>query len=124
MNFEYNLESVGPRDPQKDPDIPDSPYPSPGEPSREPPDPYPGPDPGEQPPTTPQIRTTSIFADRRLTMPENPQELKGRAKQAAGDLTDDKELKREGQVDKAAGKTKEGVEKLADKAKERIGGDR
>jgi uncharacterized protein YjbJ (UPF0337 family) len=59
-----------------------------------------------------------------MTMPENPQELKGRAKQAAGDLTDDKDLKREGQVDKAAGKTKEGIEKLADKAKERVGGDR
>jgi hypothetical protein len=55
MNIDYNLESVGPRDPQKDPDIPDSPYPSPGEPSREPPDPYPvtdpplEPDPGTEP---------------------------------------------------------------------------
>jgi uncharacterized protein YjbJ (UPF0337 family) len=57
-------------------------------------------------------------------MPDNPQELKGRAKEAAGDLTDDKDLKREGQVDKAAGKAKEGLDKVSDKAKEHIGGDR
>jgi uncharacterized protein YjbJ (UPF0337 family) len=57
-------------------------------------------------------------------MPDNPQELKGRAKQAAGELTDDKDLKREGQVDKAAGKAKEGLDKVSDKAKEHIGSDR
>ena len=31
-------------------------------------------------------------------------ELKGRAKEAAGDLTDNADLKREGRSDKAAGK--------------------
>jgi len=40
---------------------------------------------------------------------------KGTVKQAAGDLTDDKDLKREGQVDEAAGKVKEGVDKVKDK---------
>ena len=40
---------------------------------------------------------------------------KGRIKQAAGDLTDDKDLKREGKVDEAAGKVKEGVDKVKDK---------
>jgi uncharacterized protein YjbJ (UPF0337 family) len=35
-------------------------------------------------------------------MGENIDEAKGRAKEAAGDLTDDKELKREGKVDRGA----------------------
>ena len=35
------------------------------------------------------------------------QALKGRAKQAAGDLTDDEQLHDEGVVDEAAGKTRE-----------------
>ncbi len=42
-------------------------------------------------------------------------QAKGRIKQAAGDLTDDKDLKREGKVDEAAGKVKEGVDKIKDK---------
>jgi uncharacterized protein YjbJ (UPF0337 family) len=50
-------------------------------------------------------------------MTSNMDEAKGRAKRAAGELTDDKELKREGTVDKAAGKAKETVDKAADKAK-------
>ncbi|MGZ8733915.1 MAG: CsbD family protein, partial [Acidimicrobiia bacterium] len=37
-------------------------------------------------------------------------ELKGRAKEAAGDLTDNKDLKREGKADKAGGKVKQKVE--------------
>ena len=47
-------------------------------------------------------------------------ELKGRAKQAAGDLTDDKDLKREGKVDTATGSTKENVENASDKAKNKL----
>lgn len=42
-------------------------------------------------------------------------ELKGRVKEAAGALTDDKKLKREGQVDQAAGKIKQKVGKFIDK---------
>ena len=42
-------------------------------------------------------------------------QAKGRIKQAIGDLTDDKDLKREGKVDEAAGKVKEGVDKVKDK---------
>ena len=38
-------------------------------------------------------------------------QAKGRIKQAVGDLTDDKDLKREGKVDEAAGKIKDGVDK-------------
>jgi uncharacterized protein YjbJ (UPF0337 family) len=44
-------------------------------------------------------------------------EAKGRAKRAVGELTGDDDLKREGSVDKAAGKVKDAVDKVADKAK-------
>ena len=50
-------------------------------------------------------------------MADNMDEAKGRAKRAAGELTDDEKLKREGTVDKAAGEAKEAVDKAADKAK-------
>ncbi len=49
---------------------------------------------------------------------------KGKVKQAAGDLTEDRDLKREGKVDEAAGKTKEKVGEAADKLKDAIRGDR
>lgn len=47
-------------------------------------------------------------------------ETKGRVKEAAGSLTGDKDLKREGQADQTAGKAKEGVDKLADKVKDTL----
>ncbi|HEX4521400.1 MAG TPA: CsbD family protein [Gaiellaceae bacterium] len=50
----------------------------------------------------------------------NAQELKGRSKQAAGLMTDDKDLERSGKIDRAAGKAKDTVDKAADKAKERL----
>jgi uncharacterized protein YjbJ (UPF0337 family) len=56
-------------------------------------------------------------------MSTNMDEAKGRAKRAAGELTDDDKLKREGTVDKAAGKAKENVDKAARKAKELTGND-
>ena len=40
-------------------------------------------------------------------MGENVDKGKGRVKEAAGDLTGDKDLKREGKVDRAAGEVKE-----------------
>ena len=49
-------------------------------------------------------------------------EAKGRLKEAAGSLTDDDELKREGQADQAAGKLKQETEKLIDKVKKEITG--
>lgn len=49
-------------------------------------------------------------------------EMKGRAKEAAGALTGDKKLKREGQLDQAAGKVKQKVEEAVDKVKELIQG--
>ena len=45
------------------------------------------------------------------------EEFKGRAKEAAGDLTDDKDLQREGKTDQASAKTKNKVSAVADKVK-------
>ena len=45
-------------------------------------------------------------------------ETKGRLKEAAGDLTGDRELKDEGKVDRASGKAKDAVGGIADKAKD------
>ena len=44
----------------------------------------------------------------------NTDEAKGRVKQAAGDLTDNKDLKNEGRVDKASGSIKNAVDKAKD----------
>ncbi len=41
-------------------------------------------------------------------------DLKGRVKEAAGDLTNDDDLRREGQTDQAAGATKDKVEDAKD----------
>jgi uncharacterized protein YjbJ (UPF0337 family) len=46
---------------------------------------------------------------------KNVDEAKGRAKEAAGSLTDDKSLKNEGKVDQAKSSVKDGVDKVADK---------
>jgi len=45
-------------------------------------------------------------------------DLKGRAKEAAGDLTDNDRLKREGKADRAGGKVKEFLEDAKDKGEE------
>jgi len=48
----------------------------------------------------------------------NTDEAKGRVKEAAGSLTGDDGLKREGKVDQASGKAKHGLDKLTDKVKD------
>ena len=50
----------------------------------------------------------------------NTDDLKGRVKEAAGDLTDDEDLEREGKADQAAGKAKDWVDKAKDKANEGV----
>lgn len=45
-------------------------------------------------------------------------ELKGCIKEAAGALTGDDKLRREGKLDQATGKVKQGVEKVVEKAKD------
>jgi uncharacterized protein YjbJ (UPF0337 family) len=49
-------------------------------------------------------------------------ELKGRVKEAAGAITDNDQLRREGKIDQAAGKTKQAVEKVVDKVKAAVKG--
>lgn len=49
-------------------------------------------------------------------------EIKGRVKEAAGALSDDESLKREGKIDQAVGKAKQTVEKFIDKAKDKLHG--
>ena len=44
-------------------------------------------------------------------------ELKGRMKEAAGALTGDPKLKREGRLDQAAGKAKQAADKVIEKVK-------
>ncbi|UGS36900.1 hypothetical protein DSM104329_03311 [Capillimicrobium parvum] len=45
---------------------------------------------------------------------------KGNIKEAAGDLTDDKDLQREGKVDQASGSVKDKVGDAADKVKDAL----
>lgn len=53
-------------------------------------------------------------------MVENTDDLKGRAKEAAGALTGNEDLKHEGKADQAAGKVKSAIEGAADKVEEGI----
>jgi uncharacterized protein YjbJ (UPF0337 family) len=53
-------------------------------------------------------------------MSPNTDDLKGRAKEAAGDLTDDRDLKNEGKADRASGKAKDFVDDMKDKAEDAI----
>jgi uncharacterized protein YjbJ (UPF0337 family) len=46
----------------------------------------------------------------------------GKLKQAAGDLTGNEDLKREGDVDEASGKIKDGLESAKDKASNVVDG--
>jgi uncharacterized protein YjbJ (UPF0337 family) len=57
-------------------------------------------------------------------MGENIDEAKGRTKQAAGDLADDKGLKNEGRVDRAVSDVKDKIDDVADKVKQKVGRDR
>ena len=45
----------------------------------------------------------------------NTDDVKGKAKEAVGDLTDNDDLKNEGHADQAKGKVKDAVDKVADK---------
>ncbi len=50
-------------------------------------------------------------------MVDNADDLKGRVKEAAGDLTDNDDLQREGKIDQGKGKVKDVVDNIADKFK-------
>ena len=55
---------------------------------------------------------------------KNVDEAKGRVKEAAGSLTDDDKLKREGKADQTKSSLKNAVDNVADTAKDALDGDR
>src|SRR5215213_5930163 len=70
--------------------------------------------PGYGPRTTP--REEMVMGDDRV------QDLKGRAKEAAGDLTGDEDLERKGQTDQAKATVKDKVGNVVDAVKDKLGG--
>jgi uncharacterized protein YjbJ (UPF0337 family) len=50
----------------------------------------------------------------------NADQATGRVKQAVGDLTGDEQLKKEGQADESAGKVKEFLQDVEDKAEDLV----
>ena len=50
----------------------------------------------------------------------NADDAKGRLKEAAGDLTDNDDLKNEGKVDRAEGAAKDKVDEAADAVKDKL----
>jgi uncharacterized protein YjbJ (UPF0337 family) len=58
---------------------------------------------------------TSSRTEGEFIMDNDLDQAKGRIKQAAGDLTDNKDLKHDGKVDEASGKSKEFLEDAKDK---------
>ncbi len=62
-----------------------------------------------------------VTTERNDTMGDGTiDDAKGRAKEAAGDLTGDDSMKNEGKVDRASGAIKDKVGDAADKAKEAL----
>jgi uncharacterized protein YjbJ (UPF0337 family) len=49
---------------------------------------------------------------KEITMSANSDKIKGRLKQAAGDLTGDPDLRRDGKVDEVAGRSKGWIDRL------------
>jgi uncharacterized protein YjbJ (UPF0337 family) len=58
-----------------------------------------------------------------MTAGDKGEQLKGRGKEAAGDVTGDEDLKREGKMDKTSGKTKEKISEGKDKLKDTFSSD-
>lgn len=62
----------------------------------------------------------STASQRSTVMSGTSDDLKGRAKEAVGDLTDDKDLQREGKLDQAVGAAKEKVTDAKDWVESKI----
>jgi uncharacterized protein YjbJ (UPF0337 family) len=54
---------------------------------------------------------------------ERLEDLKGRTKEAAGDLTDNEDLQREGKLDQASASVKDKTKRGVDKVKDALKGD-
>jgi len=61
-----------------------------------------------------------IAIERSQIMGSNIDDAKGRVKEAAGDITDNDRLKREGKADQAGGKVKDFVEDVKDKVENAV----
>ena len=59
-------------------------------------------------------------SQRQEKLVPDSDEMKGRIKEAAGDLTDDKDLQREGKVDQASGKVKDTIDEASDKVNDAL----
>ena len=57
-------------------------------------------------------------------MESKKDEIKGRMKEAAGDLTDNDDMKREGKADRVGATVKEKANDVVDKAKDVLDGDK
>jgi uncharacterized protein YjbJ (UPF0337 family) len=62
-----------------------------------------------------------VSREREDRMSERFDDAKGKAKEAAGDLTDDDDLKREGKLDQAGASVKDKVDNAVDKVRDKVG---
>jgi uncharacterized protein YjbJ (UPF0337 family) len=77
---------------------------------------------------TPEGRALVFGREAQVTCPKskkecivpNSDEIKGRTKEAVGDLTDNDRLKNEGKTDRAAGKVKGATEHAKDKVEDTV----
>ncbi len=77
------------------------------------------PTPDDGNPSSPSASVTT--PERNGTMASaQPDNIKGRIKEAAGDLTNNDDLKREGKADQAAGNVKDGLNKVKDKIEDGV----
>jgi uncharacterized protein YjbJ (UPF0337 family) len=65
-------------------------------------------------------RAVASLKERSTAMSGKTDQIKGRIKEAAGVLTDDDSLKREGKLDQVVGKVKEKAAKVAEKVKKTV----
>jgi uncharacterized protein YjbJ (UPF0337 family) len=73
-------------------------------------------------PSSPSTGFPAVDQGNNSRMAEKLDDLKGRAKEAAGDVTDNDRLKREGKVDQATSTVKEKVGDVADAVKDHLPG--
>jgi uncharacterized protein YjbJ (UPF0337 family) len=74
--------------------------------------------------TTQGIETVQLCNHKELNAMGTIDEVKGRVKKAAGDLTNNDKLKREGKADQASGKVKDAIDGVSDKVKGAVDGAR
>jgi uncharacterized protein YjbJ (UPF0337 family) len=65
-------------------------------------------------------RAVRVAVEMADDLKHKAEEMKGRAKEAAGDLTDNDDLKQEGKGDKAAAKIKQAGDSLSDKVDDAV----